>query len=69
MDTTQEVLVELRKCGHFLHHNFGKGNTPETAELLSALSEEEKVQLLGLLRKCNQNWKPDFAKTKEEKSS
>lgn len=57
MDTTQEVLVELRKCGHFLHHNFGKGNTPETAELLAVLSEEEKAALLQLLRKCTESWK------------
>lgn len=55
MDLAQDILVELRKCGHFLHHNFGKGNTPETAELLSVLSEEEQTQLLALLRKLE--WK------------
>lgn len=58
MDTTQDVLVELRKCGHYLHHNFGKGNTPETAELLNGLSEEERSELLRLLKKCTQNCKP-----------
>lgn len=53
MDVVQAVLTELRKCGHYLHHNFGKGNTPETAELLSALTEEEQTELLSLLRKLN----------------
>ncbi|HBA62516.1 MAG TPA: hypothetical protein DCZ20_01520 [Lachnospiraceae bacterium] len=57
MDMTQAILTELRKCGHFLHHNFGNGNTPETAEVLAALTEEEKAELLHLLRKCTQNFK------------
>ena len=52
----EAVLVLLRKCGHYLHHNVGHGDAVDSAALLSALSEEEKQTLVTLLTKCTKNW-------------
>lgn len=50
------VLLLMRRCGHYLHHNAGHGEAVNSAELLSSLSEAEKRQLAELLKKCMQNW-------------
>ena len=52
----EKVIALLRKGGHYLHHNFGKGEQPDHAKLLSALSEEEKASLTTLLEKCVESW-------------
>lgn len=57
MKNNNDTLVMLlRKSGHHLHHNVGPGKDISNEELLSALSEEEKEQLIALLEKCTQNW-------------
>lgn len=47
------VLLLLRKCGHYLHHN---GAAANSQQLLSALSDEEKHEMIALLTKCAQDW-------------
>ncbi len=47
------LIVLLRKCGHFLHHNVRGG---DSAPLLRALSEQERQTLETLLEKCLANW-------------
>lgn len=55
-DKTMEgrVIALLRRCGHHLHHNAGRG--ADSAQLLSFLSEEEKESLAALLEKCVKSW-------------
>lgn len=45
----EQVIMELRKCGHLLHHN--KELNPE--KLLSVFSEQELNQLHSLLSKIH----------------
>lgn len=56
MPTDEAVIMLLRKCGHYLHHNAGHGGNIDAARLLSALSEDEKTELIMLLKKCSQGW-------------
>lgn len=56
-----ELLKVLRRCGHHLHHNVGKGTADTAKELFAVLSEEEKQQLLEILNKCLQNWSSEKA--------
>lgn len=56
MSPDDAAVISLRKCGHFLHHSAGKGNEKTNAELLSALSDEEKKTLTELLQKCLTSW-------------
>ena len=51
----ERVLVLLRKCGHYLHHNAGRDADP--VALFGGLSEEEKSALELLLKKCLEYWK------------
>lgn len=55
--THEKILIALRECGHYLHHNFGPGNAPDSEVLMSSLSEEEQTELLRLLQKCKQSWR------------
>jgi hypothetical protein len=52
MTIDDEVISLLRRCGHYLHHNMNAGGGEE---LLSALSEGEKKELIKLLNKCRRN--------------
>lgn len=45
-----KLIVLLRKCGHFLHHN-----APGGAATASGLSEQERQTLEALLEKCLAN--------------
>lgn len=47
----EQVIMDLRKCGHLLHHN----REINTDELLSNLSEEELNKLHELLSKIHSN--------------
>lgn len=55
MTTEEKVLAYLRGCGHYLHHNVGRGEL-DTASFLGFLTEEEKQQLSTLLKKCLEEW-------------
>lgn len=52
-----KVIMALRRCGHYLHHNAGKGGNAADApdSLLASLTEEEKQILAMLLEKCTKN--------------
>lgn len=52
----EKLLMLLRKCGHHLHHNLGHGEAVDSAEMLKALSAEEKATLISLLEKCLHSW-------------
>jgi hypothetical protein len=52
MTNDEKVIALMRGCGHFLHHNM-HGNTDN---LLSALSENEKTELISILEKCLTSW-------------
>lgn len=56
MPTEDAVILLLRKCGHYLHHNVGHGEDVNK-QLLSSLSEDERKELIKLLQKCTQDWK------------
>lgn len=56
MNTDDSVIVTLRRCGHFLHHSAGKDSGKTNAELLAALSDDEKKTLVELLDKCLKSW-------------
>ena len=60
----EKIILLLRKCGHFLHHNVGQGG--DTAVLLQGLSPEEKTTLSTLLEKCSNNWQ-NASKAENEK--
>lgn len=45
----EQVIMDLRKCGHLLHHN----KDLDVNELLSCFSEDELKQLHELLSKIN----------------
>ncbi len=51
----EAVILLLRKCGHYLHHNVGADRGEAAQELLAALSKPEKETLLSLLKKCSTN--------------
>lgn len=53
MSADEIVLILMRQCGHFLHHNMGGGEAAE----LSFYTEEEKQELIRLLKKCINEWK------------
>lgn len=53
---SEQVLGAMRGCGHFLHHSVGHGNSADSEALLAVLSEEEKKQLLAMLKKCLNSW-------------
>ena len=55
-DATMEdkVISLMRRCGHYLHHNMRESDSSE--QMLSALSDDEKKNLILLLKKCLQNW-------------
>lgn len=44
---TEQVITDLRKCGHLLHHN----KDLDTEDLLSVFSEDELNELHRLLSK------------------
>lgn len=48
---TDQVIIDLRKCGHILHHN----RDLNTSDFLSELSEEELNKLHELLSKIHSN--------------
>ena len=50
-ETTEEkIILQLRRCGHFLHHT--KESAADAEQLLGALSDEERTTLSSLLEKC-----------------
>lgn len=55
MTIDDKVITMLRKCGHHLHHNVSRDGT-DNGQLLNFLSEDEKKQIIGLLKKCLQGW-------------
>lgn len=55
MTIDDKVIALLRKCGHYLHHNKGKDNF-DSEQSLSFLSNDEKHELITLLKKCLQHW-------------
>lgn len=59
----ERIIVLLRKCGHHLHHNVGRG--ADTASLVNVLSEEEKSSLEALLQKCLKHWQESSSKENE----
>lgn len=54
MGQEDRILVLLRKCGHYLHHNVGRD--ADAAALTGGLSVEEKTTLEALLQKCLERW-------------
>lgn len=56
MNIDDAAVISLRRCGHFLHHSAGREKGITNAELLSALTDEEKKLLAELLQKCLQSW-------------
>lgn len=52
--TEEAILLNLRKCGHFLHHSAGQ--SADADQLFLALSPEEKDTLKQLLDKCLRCW-------------
>lgn len=56
MAAEDAVIMLMRKCGHYLHHNVGHREKTNNKELLSTLTEEEIKELAKLLEKCTQNW-------------
>lgn len=46
----------LRRSGHYLHHSAGLDGKMDNEQLMSALTEEEKRQLVALLKKCLNAW-------------
>lgn len=56
MNADDAAVVSLRMCGHFLHHSAGKDSAKTNAELLAALTDEEKKALTEILQKCLKSW-------------
>lgn len=54
----ENVIILLRKCGHFLHHN--AGHDADVSRLENVLTEEEKSVLKTLLKKCLNGWEKDL---------
>lgn len=48
---SDEIILMLRKCGHFLHH--GGAEAPRAVK---SLTQEERETLLALLGKCYREW-------------
>lgn len=68
VNLNDEVVVLMRKCGHFLHHS-AAGRGVDNSKLLSVLNEEEKESLKAILNKCLQDWQknaPADANVKKE---
>ncbi|MGN1346780.1 MAG: hypothetical protein ACI4V1_08335 [Eubacteriales bacterium] len=53
--TEERMLVLLRECGHFLHHNVGP--KADVQPLVDALTPEERAELEALLQKCLEAWR------------
>ena len=49
----EQIIMDLRKCGHILHHN----KDLDVAMMLSSLKDEEKKELHKLLTKVHENIK------------
>ncbi|MGM9662628.1 MAG: hypothetical protein ACI3WR_05995 [Oscillospiraceae bacterium] len=56
MNADGAAVLSLRRCGHFLHHSAGADKGKTNAELMAALTEEEKKTLAELLQKCLRSW-------------
>ncbi|MGM9618463.1 MAG: hypothetical protein ACI3W8_01295 [Oscillospiraceae bacterium] len=56
MNVDDAAVISLRKSGHFLHHSAGADKGRTNAELMAALTEEEKKTLTELLQKCLRSW-------------
>lgn len=54
MTIDDKVISLMRRCGHHLHHNVNDNVGGE--QLLSALSHDEKKELISLLKKCLKSW-------------
>lgn len=54
MTADERILVLLRRCGHYLHHN--AGHDTNAAALVGMLTAEEKDSLEVTLQKCLQHW-------------
>lgn len=54
VDSNKKMILLLRKCGHFLHHNVGQND--DTTPLVNALTSEERITLEYLLEKCLDCW-------------
>lgn len=55
----EKVIVMLRKCGHYLHHNAGHGEAAARIAPPESMSDVEKIALCSLLEKCMQGWQKD----------
>lgn len=51
--TEDEVIVMIRRCGHYLHHNAAG---EDGGKLSACLSDKEKKELTELLKKCLESW-------------
>lgn len=56
MSADDAAVISLRGCGHYLHHSAGKESGKTNAELLAALTDDEKKTLTELLQKCLKSW-------------
>lgn len=56
MNTDDAAVISLRKCGHYLHHSASKDQAKTNAELVAALTDDEKKTLIDLLQKCLKSW-------------
>lgn len=54
MTIDDKVISLMRGCGHYLHHHMNEDISSE--QMLSVLSNEEKKDLISLLKKCLHNW-------------
>lgn len=50
----ENMIMLLRKCGHFLHHSVGRDQ--DITPMLNALTPEERSILEILLKKCLNQW-------------
>lgn len=57
MNPDDAAITSIRRCGHFLHHSSKNGSGKTNAELLAALSDQEKILLTELLNRCLESWK------------
>lgn len=56
MSADDALIMLMRKCGHYLHHNAGQNANVNNSDLLSSLSDTEKDIMILLLQKCVRNW-------------
>lgn len=52
-----QILILLRRCGHYLHHY--AGSDVNSAGLLAGLEKNEKAALAVLLQKCQESWRQE----------